>query len=225
MFTESLTIRILGDSSGLRRELEDVLRRLDALRQRIADVGSAGQQLAKSFSGLSQATTPLQQLSKLLTQITQQIRALSQTPIALNVQPALASLQRLFAMIEAVAARLRMISVLPTPYVGNPISTGPALPPKFAAGGLVLGPTGVDRIPALLTAGEFVLNRQTVAALGTDLLNSLNTSPTASPAPSASPATTNHFGGITINVRESADVNGLVRDLRLQGIHLRNRRG
>jgi hypothetical protein len=37
--------------------------------------------------------------------------------------------------------------------------------------------------------------------------------------------TTNHFGGITIQVREAADVNTLIRDLRLQGIHLRNRRG
>ena len=36
---------------------------------------------------------------------------------------------------------------------------------------------------------------------------------------------TNHFGGITIEVRETADVNSLMRDLRLQGLSLRHRQG
>ena len=37
--------------------------------------------------------------------------------------------------------------------------------------------------------------------------------------------TTNHFGGITINVARPGNVNEVVRDLRLQGVRLRNRRG
>lgn len=36
---------------------------------------------------------------------------------------------------------------------------------------------------------------------------------------------TNHFGGINIQVREAADVNSLMRDLRLQGLSLRHRQG
>lgn len=42
---------------------------------------------------------------------------------------------------------------------------------------------------------------------------------------STSSAITNHFGGITIAVRETADVNSLIRDLRLQGLSLRHRQG
>jgi hypothetical protein len=42
---------------------------------------------------------------------------------------------------------------------------------------------------------------------------------------STSSAITNHFGGITIAVRETADVNSLMRDLRLQGLSLRHRQG
>ena len=37
--------------------------------------------------------------------------------------------------------------------------------------------------------------------------------------------TINHFGGITIEVRETADVNSLMRDLRLQGLSTRHRQG
>jgi hypothetical protein len=231
VFTESLTLRILGDSSGLRRELDGVLGQLDSFRQKVADLSSTGQQLAKAFSGLSQATAPLQQVSKLLTQITQQVRTLGQAPLSLNIQPALNALQRLTAAIDAIAARLRAIAVFPSP--GRPVGpaapaspAGPILPPKYAAGGLVTGPPGLDQVPALLTAGEFVLNRHAAATLGADVLHSLNATPAStSPVTTSTSATNNHFGGITINVRESADVNNVVRDLRLQGIHLRNRRG
>ena len=37
--------------------------------------------------------------------------------------------------------------------------------------------------------------------------------------------TTNHFGGITINVAGPSGVNDIIRDLRLHGVTLRNRRG
>lgn len=45
-----------------------------------------------------------------------------------------------------------------------------------------------------------------------------------SPTTSSS-AVVNHFGGITIAVRETADVNSLMRDLRLQGLSIRHRQG
>jgi hypothetical protein len=40
-----------------------------------------------------------------------------------------------------------------------------------------------------------------------------------------SSSTVNHYGGITIEVRETADVNALIRDLRLQGLSTRHRQG
>jgi len=45
---------------------------------------------------------------------------------------------------------------------------------KFAMGGLVTGPSGVDTIPASLSAGEFVLNRNAVSNIGLGNLNRMN---------------------------------------------------
>lgn len=233
MFTESLTIRILGDSSSLRQELDSALSQLNRFEQRVQSIGQAVQQLGNSFGAISRGLGPLQSLSKMIVQITSQVRTLSQTPVTLNVQPALLALRQLAYAIDAIAARLRSLS-------GGRVGGGDGAPvttpsgsgvQKFAQGGLVTGPAGMDRIPAMLTAGEFVLNQQAVAHLGSSLLNAVNSNPNSNAGrslaatPASSTATTNHFGGININVRETADVNAVVRDLRLQGIQLRNRRG
>jgi uncharacterized membrane-anchored protein YhcB (DUF1043 family) len=45
---------------------------------------------------------------------------------------------------------------------------------KLATGGPVVGPGGTDMIPAMLTAGEFVMNRQSVSAIGLPVLNAMN---------------------------------------------------
>jgi ABC-type multidrug transport system fused ATPase/permease subunit len=45
---------------------------------------------------------------------------------------------------------------------------------RFAMGGLVTGPSGVDTIPASLSAGEFVLNRSAVSSIGLGNLNRMN---------------------------------------------------
>jgi phage-related protein len=46
--------------------------------------------------------------------------------------------------------------------------------PRFAQGGLVQGPGGTDNVPAMLTAGEFVMRRPAVEALGLPTLRALN---------------------------------------------------
>ena len=84
-------------------------------------------------------------------------------------------------------------------------------------------------MPALLSAGEFVLRRDAVDRMGVRFLNALNQqTPTAAASPPLSALSTtnnNNFGGLTVNVSQPGDVNGLVRDLRFQGFRLRNRRG
>lgn len=45
---------------------------------------------------------------------------------------------------------------------------------RLATGGLVTGPGGVDRVPALLTAGEFVINKDAAASIGMPGLLALN---------------------------------------------------
>jgi hypothetical protein len=276
-FSESLTVRILGDSSGLRREIADVISEIANLQERLRGVSSSGDQLGRSVGNISAAIRPLQQVSQFLSRITQQVQALSQTPVSLNVQPALQALQQLMNAAQAAAGVLRLLSVGPVAPAGpqpQPAAEGlDGNPRRMASGGLVTGQPGLDRIPAMLSAGEYVLNRGAVESLGTRLLDSMNlqtrrvlpdslSAPLPSQPParlsvvssgvrdrprsvvppaavlavpdpprspgaptSTHPATVNHFGGITIQVRETADVNSLVRDLRLQGITLRNRRG
>lgn len=276
-FTESLTVRILGDSSGLRREIADVVSEISNLQERLRSVSSSGDQLGRSVGNISAAIRPLQQVSQFLSRITQQVQTLAQTPVSLSVQPALQALQQLMNAAQAAAGMLRLLSVGPVgpapPQPAAPAADGN--PRRMASGGLVTGPAGLDRVPTMLSAGEYVLNRSAVESLGTRMLDSLNARALRIPAqasaamesvshhvepdaahslaapyshdarpirlhstPSVSPpsasqvtqlsqqqSTVNHFGGITIQVRESADVNGLIRDLRLQGISLRNRRG
>lgn len=47
----------------------------------------------------------------------------------------------------------------------------------YAAGGLVAGQPGIDRISARLSAGEYVLSRQAVDVVGSSFLDRLNRQP------------------------------------------------
>lgn len=262
MFSESLTVRILADSSSFRGELDNALSQLDRFRESVRTSATAGSTLADSFSQLSQAIGPLQQISKLLSGIGQQIRAIGQTPLTIDVSQAIGSLMSLLNMIDMVAARLRALS-MPTslPGVGGPggipgggppgVAPGvggplPGLPGKYGAtapfiAAAMSGPRSAAalRMPIAPEPRDVIVNLPALAepAITGDRIASPTPAPslagssdaygtTASRAAvPAESSTTNHFGGITIQVRETADVNTLVRDLRLQGIHLRNRRG
>jgi hypothetical protein len=231
-FAESLTVRILGDSSQLKAELQDVVRDLGSLQSLLDQTTGVGDRMRDGFGGASAAIRPLEQISQLIGRIVGQVGQLNQTPITLNVEPALQSLSQLSQAIQSVAAQLAALAVLP--IGGGPV--GPAIggPPirAFGDGGLVTGPAGRDVIPSLLSAGEFVLSRETTAVLGSEFLEALNgfgtqrsSRPTVQESIVRPQQTTNHFGGITIQVANAGGVNDIVRDLRLQGVQLRNRRG
>ncbi|HVJ84975.1 MAG TPA: hypothetical protein VM452_04975 [Caulifigura sp.] len=233
MFTESLTVRILGDSSDLQRELESVLSQLDEFQSRLGEVGDGSRELADGLRGVGDAGAPLRQISTQLTNVQRQAQQLSGQTITLNVQPALVSLGQLSASIQAVMAQLAQLSAMSAAPAmggaGRPMRMGAG----FSDGGPVEGPAGLDAVPAWLTAGEFVLNRDSTQRLGTTFLTALNrgsigtATQTRSTAVPPGPVTTTHnyFGGITVNVTEPGGVNEVVRDLRLQGAALRVRRG
>ena len=198
-FSESLTVRILGDSSELQRELDSVLNRFGELKSKISETSNSARQFSTSFSRLSQAVGPLQQVSNLIGRIGQQLQAISRRPITLNVGPALQSLRQLSQAAQQTAAAIRAIPLMPAVGpVGGPIappSGNGFLPRQFASGGLVRGPSGIDRVPANLTSGEYVLNRTAVERLGLGLLEQINSSPNrfkqavgSSPSPVASSA-------------------------------------
>src|SRR5262245_32178300 len=112
-FSESLTVRILGDSSGLRREIADVVTEIASLQERLRAASSSSEQLGRSVGNVSAAIRPLQQVSQFLSRITQQVQALNQTPVSLNIQPALQALQQLMNAAQAAAGMLRLLSVGP----------------------------------------------------------------------------------------------------------------
>jgi hypothetical protein len=236
-FSESLTVRILGDSSQFKSELQSVLQDIGSLRGQLEQATDVGQQVSQGFDRVSGAMRPLEQVSRMLSRIAAQAQALGEQPITLNVQPALAALAQLSAAIQAIAAQLMALAAMP---IGVGVGGGPGVGAggvgpirQFADGGLVTGPVGRDIVPALLTAGEFVLSRAATDAIGHEFVRGLNVSvadrphrpPLLRDGTSRVHSTTNHFGGITIQVAEPSAVNAVVRDLRLQGVHLRNRRG
>lgn len=57
---------------------------------------------------------------------------------------------------------------------GLPSTNGRSSAGGMAAGGLVPGPSGTDRVPALLSAGEFVMSRDAVARFGVGFMQQVN---------------------------------------------------
>ncbi len=236
-FGDSLVIRILADSSAFQGELSDVLDRLDELQSRVERLAGTSSQLNRLSSAISSLQTPLQSIGRVMEQVQRQADALSRTVITLNVGPALNALSSLSAAIAAVQAQLAALSV----PVGGGFPGIPSLPNignnggvrMFAEGGPVDGPVGIDRVPAMLTAGEFVLNRDAVRQLGLPFLQQINDYPAGlhpasgsreAPPPETTSITT-QFGGVTIQVQQPGELASVLDSLAMEEVHLRNRRG
>jgi len=255
-FTESLTIRILGDSEGLQRELESATRAVEEFRERLSEVSDWSSQLGDTIDSVG-SVQGLEQVNNALERIRSQMLWINNTPLVINVAPALANLEALSTALDAIIFKLMLIRAL-----GGGVSLGggggggaaPVAPAaQFASGGVVTGPAGIDRVPAMLTAGEFVISSPAVRELGEGFLWALNESPLrtmdetrnrslkrAMYSPSANQGGVRggsvrtletsrheimHVGGVTINVNQGIDPESALRNLRLQGISLRNRRG
>jgi hypothetical protein len=233
----SLTIQIQGDSSDFSRELDRVMSRITDLESRMSGLESAGRRLGSSLDSIGNAVQPINRVSQALEKVRQQLTVLSQTPVILNVQPALAALQMLQAQIAATRAQLQSLQM--TGSMGGGYGAGAYGAAGFAHGGLVRGRPGLDRIPARLSAGEFVVRETSVNQLGVQFLSALNEHgslprdrtatrrsqflPTETEPQMASNQT--HFGGVNIHVRQATDLPSIIRELHAGGIRLRNRRG
>ncbi|TWT63209.1 hypothetical protein [Rubinisphaera italica] len=249
-FSESLSIQIMGDSSGFQSELDEVIERLESLNQLLDRLGSSGSAFSRLGADARRMLSPLSQVSSRLQQVVNQVRQLSGMSVSINVSPALAALNQLSAAIARVAAQLASLSGsggggrvgggipnVPNPGGGNPSggysgggggrTSGSR---QFAGGGLVTGRSGIDRIPAMLTAGEFVVQKAVVSQLGLAPLEDVNrgVERNSNRNPSEQPSgsqTIHQYGEISVHVNEMADVSGLLSDLQLEGHRLRNRRG
>lgn len=76
---------------------------------------------------------------------------------------------------DVLGAGLAAGSAIPGPvgwgFLGADVGRGMA---GYASGGLVSGEKGIDKVPAMLTEGEVVINRDTVNAIGAEVFLALN---------------------------------------------------
>ena len=217
LLSESLTVRILGDSSGLQRELSAVARQIEEFRRRMSQVTELSQRVGR-MSGLpSEMQGGLEGVTAELSGIRELIGQINSTPLVIDVTPALAGLQMVASVLEAIAARMQMLAAgpgIPGPQPGGvpaTVNTGR----RMAGGGLVSGESGIDRVPTWLTAGEFVLQRPVVEQMGVNALHRMNQGewpgqrvPQRGPALSAGTTSqvVNDVGGITVNLHERMDL-------------------
>ena len=232
---ESLTIRIQGDSSDFRRELDQVTSQITDLDSRMSGLDSVGQRLGSSLQSIGSAVQPINRVGQALEKVRQQLTLLSNTPITLNIQPALAALQTLQSQIAATRVQLQSLSMMSSLGIGSGGFGGTG----FVHGGLVRGRPGLDRIPAMLSAGEFVVRESSVNQLGVQFLSALNENGSlprnqgtvthdrlfSSESERDVISNQTHFGGVNIHVRQAADLPHFMRELQAGGIRLRNRRG
>ncbi|HSG69111.1 MAG TPA: hypothetical protein VLA12_01780 [Planctomycetaceae bacterium] len=231
-FTESLTIRIRGDSSEFSQELDRVSQRLSEFEGRLSGVESAGHRLDSMFQRWGQAVQPLNRISQALDGIRRRLHEIGNTPLNINVQPAMQSLLALQSQLALVLAQMRQLNSISLAggFAGGGFGTT-----GFAQGGLVDGRPGFDRIPAMLSAGEFVIREASVRDLGVEFLSVLNNEgrmpasrgnhhATVVEAP-ARPSQVTNFGGISIQVNRSNDLGEILRELQAGGVRLKNQRG
>ncbi len=250
-FTESLTVQIMADGSQFYQELDQALSRLQQLNQQVQELGRAGGNVSRLGNAFRQMLQPLSQVSSMVTRVTSQLQQLDGMAIHLDVSPALQALNRLSAAIQQVASQLRSLQGSaggggggmgwggfvggggggnPTtiPFSGGGVGAGGTSVRQFHRGGLVSGPRGVDQVPALLTAGEYVVQKSAVETMGTNALEQINQgkgnrSRTMESTINQGPVY--QYGEIVIHVDQPVPLGDVLRDLQFEGHRLRNRRG
>lgn len=244
MYSESLTLRILADSSELESRLGDLGRQLSSLQSSTDRLSSSASRLTGAFQ-MTNAMNSVERLSRSLQGLQRQIQQISGTPLNLNVSPALAAIA---SVSRALSQLARQVSTFPS-ITGSgylPLGTGSFVPTgtgssvagggsttntrRFATGGLVTGPPGIDRIPALLTAGEYVLSSEVVQRLGLGNLTQLSATTSGSSRAIAPPATVQNshhqsIGELHVHMAQTLDLASFTENLAADAQRLRHRRG
>lgn len=214
--TESLTVEISGDSSQLESELERVGSVVDGLSSRLSSVAQQAGSAAGALSGFGAAVGAVNQLNAALSGVASQLRTIQQTRVSIDVSAALASLAQLSAAISRVAAQLASLNAMAGGGGGGggPRPAGPrdgsgnngGGPVRFATGGFVNGRNGVDRVPAYVTAGEFVVRPEIVERMGRPFFEQLNAG--VRPAASAAGGNQTSLSSTRTNARTLVSMGG-----------------
>ena len=250
MLTESLTVSITADSADLEAELTRLSGRIAGFSAELAAIGEAAGAAGAAIATLAEAADPLARLSGIVTGLSAQLTAIASTPLTIDVSPAVAALQQVISTALMAAAA---VSSIGGGFGGSPGGGlggipgggfGGAAPslPRLASGGRVDGPGGVDRVPAMLTRGEFVIREAAARRFPDGLLDRLNASgPAALPptsihvsAPAAasgsspmSPesAPVQMLGDITVQVTQPIEIDEVFRQLELGRLRQQTRFG
>lgn len=125
---------------------------------------------------------------------------------------------------ESSMDRIRNRAINPTAIPGD-YDYGMGSGFKFAQGGVVSGPSGVDKVPARLTAGEFVMSKGAVQKWGVNTLASMNVAGGGTNRPTVN----YNEGGLAVNYStgDRVNLNKLTQNFQGGGlgVPIRNRRG
>ena len=115
-----------------------------------------------------------------------------------------------------------------TQELSEPGETPSTPPAKMATGGMVKGPGGIDNVPAMLTAGEYVISKGAVDKFGSGMFAALNAAGGGSGKPSGGNYST---GGMVFNLNPKKTFNvaspryyktgGLVAPLKAEHLYLK----
>ena len=115
-----------------------------------------------------------------------------------------------------------------TSELSEPGETSSTPPAKLAKGGMVKGPGGIDNVPAMLTAGEYVISKGAVDKFGSGMFAALNAAGGGSGKPTGGHYST---GGMVFNLNPKKTFNvaspryyktgGLVAPLKAEHLYLK----
>ena len=115
-----------------------------------------------------------------------------------------------------------------TSELSEPGETSSTPPVKMATGGMVKGPGGIDNVPAMLTAGEYVISKGAVDKFGSGMFAALNSAGGGSGQPTGGHYST---GGMVFNLNPKKTFNvaspryyktgGLVAPLKAEHLYLK----
>jgi len=174
--TESEQMQIRANLSEATADLQLAeLSRKDALREGLRAQRDMHAAVKNSTMSDSDKRTVLDILNRSMNRTQRELKGISSTPgiVKIEAETATSTLNGIFGRLgelagKVVTSTVRVVEEVVRKFTGGkkPPATGGGFrggfvrPAGFATGGVVNGPNGRDRVPAMLTAGEVVLTKR-----------------------------------------------------------------
>lgn len=174
--------KIVEDIGGIRQVSKVIpLLKEFATAEEALNVGLAGQNSLTKDSALAQ-TSLLIRVQKLKEEFLDLFRVIGENPVFLAfADSAITLASALIAVTKALTPLIPLLTTVAAIGIGrnvagfaSSIMTGVKKPTKYAGGGFVPGTGSGDTVPAMLTPGEFVINKSSANKIGLPTLMRLN---------------------------------------------------